>query len=223
MQGMNKGSNGSTGHAPAWDGKLHRMAFSSGIGLVITTMWTIMRVYSRRLNKSRFYAEDYAYFLGQLFYFGLCGCAIALVAVGPPISKTIVSVKMTLMFPMRLCYAMTLFFVKLSVILLIRRIFSRMSRAVRIGSMIALILSICWAAYASIIEFVICMPVSSSWDPSVPKEKCINHKVAYGIIPAWDIPIELLILILPIKPILALQIPKPHKIALLCVFCAGLM
>ena len=127
------------------------------------------------------------------------------------------------MFPMRLCYAMTLFFVKLSVILLVRRIFAQSSRTVRIGTFIATLLSIAWAIYASTIEFVQCTPYASSWDPTIPQEKCIDKEVAFGLIPIMDMPIELLILVLPIKPILRLNIATPHKIALLFVFCAGLV
>ncbi|KEY69826.1 hypothetical protein S7711_08609 [Stachybotrys chartarum IBT 7711] len=206
-----------------WGNRFDRMVISSMVMLILTTAFTIMRIVSRRLSKRGFLWEDYIYLIGQLWFYGVASCAIALIAVGPPSSPSILAFKYRIMLPFRLSYAMVLLCVKLSIILIVRRIFAKSSRFVQIACWVALAVSVAWAVYASLIEFLICMPVESAWNPDLVKYNCINHHLAYGIIPAWDIPLEIFILLIPVKSILGLQMARPHKIALLCMFCAGII
>ncbi|KAH7316751.1 hypothetical protein B0I35DRAFT_479569 [Stachybotrys elegans] len=204
----------------AWSNRFNRMVSSTTIMLVLTTAWAVLRIVSRRMAKRKFQTEDYIYFVAQLFFYGSAACSLTLIATGPP-NRATMPIKMRTMMPMRLCYAMTLFCVKLSIILIIRRIFAQSSRSVRILCWVALALTALWALYASLIEFLICTPVESAWDPTVPRTRCIDHRLAYGVIPAWDIPIELLILAIPLPSILRLQTAKVQKVALVAMFSAG--
>ncbi|KAK7219783.1 hypothetical protein V2G26_007786 [Clonostachys chloroleuca] len=206
-----------------WSERHLRMAASSSVMIVTTTIWTIMRIISRRIGKFRFYSEDYIYFMGQLFFYGVAGCAITLVAVGPPTGASMIIMKYRIMLPLRLCYAATLLCVKMSIILLVKRIFQQGSRFVGPLCWTALGLSVCWAIYAGLIEFLWCMPVRSAWDSTIKasQKTCIDKKAAYGAIPIIDIPIELLILLIPLQPILKLQVRTQHRVALFCMFCAG--
>jgi hypothetical protein len=163
---------------------------------------------------NRFYEYDFDCFL-----------SLSVVAVGPPTGPSMISVKYRIMLPLRLCYAATLLCVKTSILLLVNRIFAQGSRFVGKLCWFTLALSVCWAIYAGLIEFLWCLPVRSAWDSTVkaPEKHCIDKKVAYGLIPIIDIPIEILILLIPLQSILKLQVKTPHKIALLCMFCAGIM
>ncbi|KAK7210742.1 hypothetical protein V2G26_017920 [Clonostachys chloroleuca] len=208
-----------------WSERHLRMSASSAVMIVTTTIWTVMRIVSRRIGKFKLYSEDYIYFLGQLFFYGAAGCAIAVIAVGPSTDPSMITVKYRIMLPLRLCYAATLLCVKTSILLLVNRIFAQGSRFVGKLCWFALALSICWAIYAGLIEFLWCLPVRSAWDSTIkaPEKHCIDKKVAYGLIPIIDIPIEILILLIPLQSILKLQVKTPHKIALLCMFCAGII
>ncbi|KAF7553062.1 hypothetical protein G7Z17_g3912 [Cylindrodendrum hubeiense] len=52
---------------------------AASVMILLTTTWTMMRIISRNLRKTQYQIEDYLYFVGQLFYYGL---AITFILVG---------------------------------------------------------------------------------------------------------------------------------------------
>jgi hypothetical protein len=61
----------------AWMPRFLRMSVSSSILLVLTTLWTVARIYSRRLSKARYQVDDYVYFIAQFWFYCVCACAVS--------------------------------------------------------------------------------------------------------------------------------------------------
>lgn len=119
-------------------------------------------------------------------------------------------------------YAAALGFVKLSITWMLQRIFFGHSTTFRFLAWVAMGLSVCWALYTALIGFLICHPVQSAWDPTIPAT-CGNHTMAYSAVAIFDIITDVMIVGLPVKFVAQLQVRKAHKIALYGVFCAGIM
>ena len=66
-----------------------------------------------------------------------------------------------------------------------------------------------------------CVPIEASWNNTITDKVCVNSDASwyqYGII---NIVTDVMILALPIRPILKLQLHKREKLALLGVFALG--
>ena len=112
-----------------------------------------------------------------------------------------------------------LFFAGLSILALYRRSF-RAHKKLQIA--VYIVGAICLAWWIGLILGLafICLPVESSWNPSVPG-KCFgiqNINIAIGIPNSI---IDVIIVTMPIKVIKDLQLPSKQKIILCFVFLLG--
>ncbi|KAF4995980.1 hypothetical protein FDECE_12606 [Fusarium decemcellulare] len=119
-------------------------------------------------------------------------------------------------------YAACLGFIKLSIVIMIQRIFRTAGRWFRIATWVAASICVCWMLYTMLIGFLICLPVQSAWGAAVP-ERCGNHITAYAAVAIIDIVSEVIIVLLPMKLVYDLQMNKAHKIGLVAVFGAGIV
>ena len=69
---------------------------------------------------------------------------------------------------------------------------------------------------------LVCQPVTLNWDPKV-RGTCGNQRNAFAAISIVDIATDLLIISLPIRILWSLQMRRTYKIAVACMFGAGLM
>ncbi|KAF6838775.1 integral membrane protein [Colletotrichum plurivorum] len=196
--------------------------------LLLTTCWTCFRIWARRITQMSYLAEDYLYFTAQLSYYGAVTCFILAVAVGGAghdiwdLDQEHKHRYFRAALATQVLYAASLGFVKLSITRMLQRIFFQHSTTFCILSWIAMGLSVCWALYAALINFVICQPVQRAWDPRIPAT-CGDRIAAYYAIDIFDIVTDLLIVGLPVKFLAQLQVRTTHKTALYGVFCAGII
>ena len=66
-------------------------------------------------------------------------------------------------------------------------------------------------------ELFICRPLNSFWDPTTPGH-CYNVDIYYRIVNCLNVVADISVLVLPIRPILALQMPAKRKAGYLAVF-----
>ncbi|KAH7175970.1 hypothetical protein EDB81DRAFT_863860 [Dactylonectria macrodidyma] len=183
---------------------------------VSTMAWTVMRIISRNIRKTKYHIEDYFYFTGQIIAV-VVGCAgNDLLRLSPDVS----SKSLRLMLATQIAYSICLGFVKVAVICMIRRIFRAAGRFFIIATWAATVLSIGWAMYGIILPFAICKPVESAWGGARP-ERCGDVVMAYVAVAVLDIISEVAIVALPMKMVYDLQMNRAHKLALVAVFGAG--
>ncbi|KAJ8129947.1 hypothetical protein O1611_g3680 [Lasiodiplodia mahajangana] len=108
---------------------------------------------------------------------------------------------------------------KLSILALYRSIFpsSRFHRAVTaLASLV-----VAWAVANLILGLVLCIPIESLWDKSIPHAHCLAVSVFQLIMISVHIGIELLILFLPIPSVLRLQVSAERKRLIILTFVVG--
>ncbi|KAM0429219.1 hypothetical protein ACHAPT_006433 [Fusarium lateritium] len=191
-------------------------------------MWTGMRLASRFITGASFVLEDYFYFAGQVFYYAVATCFIMGVVIGgaghsandlrPDLH---LSHFKKIFLSAQIFYAWELLAVKISIIILMQRLFYVSLAWFRVMSWVSIVLSVAWALYTSFLGFMICKPIKSAWDINTPAKDCGNYVVGFSAVAVFDIVTDLVIFLPAIKIVSGLQMARPHKIALLVVFAAG--
>ncbi|KAK1978325.1 integral membrane protein [Colletotrichum cereale] len=117
-------------------------------------------------------------------------------------------------------YIPAAYFTKVTLLLFEARIFAvheRISRGIRIF-IIALFIS-----YIPLqtMKTVICLPISSFWDPRTPKPRCLNQRKIFIADLSLAIMTDFVILVLPIPLLWGLRMPLRKKLKILTLLGAG--
>ncbi|EHK21742.1 uncharacterized protein TRIVIDRAFT_70756 [Trichoderma virens Gv29-8] len=208
---------------------------SAGVGVLIVsvlmpliaTVWTGLRVWTRRLRGiSPFLLEDILCYLGLLVFWGVGINYICMVIIGgggyhirqlQPIHITRFS---QTTFAAQVLYALALGFTKNSLVCMLKRIFFTQSYA-WIAYLI-LSLNVAWMLQTILTGILICRPITMNWDPTA-RGQCGNQTLAFAAVSIVDIVTDLAIIILPLRLVASLQMKKTYKVALICVFGFGLI
>jgi len=67
-----------------------------------------------------------------------------------------------------------------------------------------------------------CMPIHKYWDAAVPG-RCNNMMLQYLITSGLTVLTDILVLAIPVKIVLGLQLAKKLKIILICLLCSGIV
>ncbi|KAI0380855.1 GPCR, PTH11-type [Hypomontagnella monticulosa] len=193
--------------------------------LVLSSFWVTLRVWARRLRKtSPFMSEDILCYLALLSHLAATINYICMAVIGgvgyhitqlqpfhiERFSKTV--------FVSQVTYAFILGFIKLSIARNFQRIF--FTREFRIVGYITIGISIAWTIQTILIGVLICQPVELNWDPHA-RGSCGNQNAAFTSVAAVDIVTDLMLLLLPLKPLMGLQMKTAQKIALALIFSGG--
>lgn len=114
---------------------------------------------------------------------------------------------------------MLIFIVKISILLLYRRIFAPSHRTKIIIGTIAAILFLFYFSNM-IVKIFICIPREAIWDKRV-KGRCVNPHVLYLVTAVVNVISDFYLLLLPLPAIWHLHIPLMRKIGLMLAFSAG--
>lgn len=123
-------------------------------------------------------------------------------------------------FAAQVLYALCLGFTKLSIARCLQRIF--FTRAFCIIAYAIMLCIVAWTLQTILVGILICQPIELNWNPHA-RGTCGDQTIAFTSVAAVDIATDLMLMILPLKPLIALRIRTSHKIALCLIFCAGLM
>ncbi|KAM6478564.1 GPCR, PTH11-type [Trichoderma sp. SZMC 28011] len=208
---------------------------SAGVGVLIVSVlmpliatgWTGLRVWTRRLRGiSPFLLEDILCYLGLLVFWGVGINYICMVVIGgggyhlrelQPIQVKRFS---QTTFAAQVLYALALGFTKNSLVCMLKRIFFTQNYAWI--AYLVLSLNVAWMAQTILTGILICRPITMNWDPTA-RGHCGNQTYAFAAVSIVDIVTDLTILILPLRLVANLQMRKPYKVALMCVFGFGLI
>ena len=110
--------------------------------------------------------------------------------------------------------------IKVSILLLYRRIFSINDAFRTQSTLVLLIVFLFWLA-ATIATLLNCRPLKYSWIGLSEKEYCINYNIFWMVTGATEIVIDTIILALPVRMVLSLQLSLKRKVSVVLVFLLG--
>lgn len=107
---------------------------------------------------------------------------------------------------------------KISIVLQYRRLFFQpILQRITLGILLALS---AWGITLSIMLPLVCLPVESFWNPSVPG-RCMNFETVWYTMAGVNVATDFILFFLPIPVISSLHLPRRQKLMLLVVFGLG--
>ena len=121
-------------------------------------------------------------------------------------------------------YGIIVFLIKLSILLQYLRIFVPSRKGNEL--LFVAIQTLIWSSFIfyfveSIFAVVICTPREKIWNPLMTTGYCFDGDATYMASGMFNVVSDFAILILPILPILRLQLPLKRKLMMLAVFATG--
>ncbi|RAH48502.1 uncharacterized protein BO95DRAFT_356743 [Aspergillus brunneoviolaceus CBS 621.78] len=203
-----------------------RGAQALSVSVVFTTLATLFvsaRIYTRKTLMNRMEPNDWMILIALVLSFvfmalfiveALNGMGMRQVDIPPLIlEKQMKAFWLTIPF-----YNAALLCAKASILMQYFRVFPtrRMRRICWL--MIAVLAT--YGTWAVLSAFLNCVPVAKFWDPSIPGF-CLSSEGLWFSNASMHITTDLVILIIPIPALMALELPKKQKIALISIFAIG--
>ncbi|KAF2963958.1 hypothetical protein GQX73_g9631 [Xylaria multiplex] len=195
--------------------------------VIVVSLWTFLRIWSRRLMRVPLATEDWFHVVSLIFFYGLA-VSMILVAVTGGAGHHVYMLQpwhtvrySEIVFSIEFLYAFSVGFAKISITLMIMRIF--IHRHVRIAGICIIVLSTGWMLHPLFTGLLLCTPIEANWNPAIPGAHCDNQYVGFGVVAGIDIINELALLILPIPSLWRVYLNTRYKFALLGVFGTGLV
>ncbi|KAJ5289104.1 hypothetical protein N7478_002134 [Penicillium angulare] len=119
-------------------------------------------------------------------------------------------------------YNLSLILSKLSALFLYIRIFP--GRRFLLATYITMGCLIIAGLWMVISGFVFCIPIHDFWtlDRSIHKKNCLPEGPVWYSNAAMQILSDIVIMVLPLPPVLKLQLPRKQKVGIILVFCVGI-
>lgn len=194
---------------------------SHAICLAIAVIAVLLRLVSRRMIKASIQADDWSIIFALLIFAGQITAGLLCVRFGggrhavllkDPVkfAKTVIAVEVI--------YALAIAAVKLSVLLLYRRLFPNRHFQVILWCVGAFIL--CYTIIGILVCIFECQPIEVAWEPST-KGRCIHLSIATMFMACMNFITDFVTLLLPMPLLWRLQISKERKLQLIGIFLTG--
>ncbi|RAL06990.1 uncharacterized protein BO97DRAFT_269482 [Aspergillus homomorphus CBS 101889] len=203
-----------------------RGAQALAVSVVFTTLATLFvsaRIYTRRLLMNRMEPNDWMILIALVLSFvfmalfiveALNGMGMRQVDIPPLILETqMKAFWLTIPF-----YNAALLCAKASILMQYFRVFPTRRMRRICWAMIAVLAT--YGTWAVLSAFLNCVPVTKFWDPNLPGF-CLSSEGLWFSNASMHITTDLVILVIPIPALLALELPKKQKIALISIFAIG--
>ncbi|KAF4992794.1 hypothetical protein FGRMN_6896 [Fusarium graminum] len=190
--------------------------------LVLSAFFVVLRFLSRYLRIG-YGLDDWLSVVALFFVFVTGALNYALIAHGLGKHVEVVSeqdqvIFLKLLLTFENIYATTVMFVKLALLQMYLRIFpSRRFR--QVSAVIAGVVIAWWIAICAVCIFQ-CDPIKKAWLPLIPG-KCIKLKASFTGNAIPNITTDVVILCMPVKQIIKLQVNMAQKLSLLFIFLLG--
>lgn len=200
--------------------------FTTGtVFVIVAGLFVALRFWARHQN-GNIGSDDLCILASLSFSIVLTTCMNLAVENGYGVSKKKltkpqVTEALKWFFLAQIFYKIVIMLTKVSLLLLYLRIF--VSKEFRIATYVILAIVGCWSIGSIVATICQCIPIQASWDSSIIDKTCINSDAAwyqYGII---NILTDVAILLLPIKPILELELRHRERLGVLGVFSLGFL
>ncbi|ATY63951.1 integral membrane [Cordyceps militaris] len=198
---------------------------------VIATLWTMVRVWTRKLRRvSAWFTEDILCYLAvhsktsrdwsdanlsAVVILGGAGNHLPRLTGGDYLMRFSQTT-----FAAQVLYALALGCTKMSITWMIKRIFFDGSHAWIPYCLMAL--NFCWMMQTILTGALFCRPIALNWDQDT-RGSCGNRKAMFSAVSIVDIITDILIIALPAKMLWGIQTRRTYKVAIACMFGAGLV
>lgn len=117
-------------------------------------------------------------------------------------------------------YSLTITLVKMSILLMYRRIFE--TKTFRKVTNVVGAACIAWNIAEILSDIFQCHPIMGAWNPAfVFTNRCINLQAYFWGISASNMVLDIIILCLPLRMVWSLRVPRKQKYMLLGIFLLG--
>ena len=203
---------------------------ASIVSIVVSSVFFLGRLISKRMQRGPFNASDYTLFVGVACTWGLSIVDMWMTSVGlgkhfklvemedPTLSGVKLMLKVFILD--EVFYDVGISSVKISILLLYRGLFP--GPKFDVATKILMGVVVAWCLGNLLPSIFSCRPISGFWDITMtPPPVCINKTVLYVVGSTINIATDLAILTLPIGKVIHLQMHRRTKIALIFVFLLG--
>ncbi|KAJ5936157.1 integral membrane protein [Penicillium verhagenii] len=187
------------------------------------TVAVALRVWARKLSGCKLFLDDYLILIALFFKYA-CSIGVTILLFNGmgshidmvPKKKLIVYFQIGWANPFM--YTTCVAFTKLSILALYKRLFTVKPMTIAVNIMASFV--VLWCVSIMVAATLNCIPINSFWDRSIDG-KCIDAASFNYAMQIPNIFSDLIILVMPIRLVLALPIPKTQKILLSGVFLIG--
>ncbi|KAI9037238.1 putative integral membrane protein Pth11-like [Aspergillus affinis] len=190
---------------------------------IVSTVAVVLRLVARRITGTGLFLDDYLILIALLFKYGCSiGTAILLfngmgshLEMIPPDHLT---VYLKIGWSNSFIYTTAIMFTKLSILALYKRLFSTHSMVLTVN--IVALFVILWTFAVYIVSVMQCIPVQKFWIPTLDGQ-CIEPAKLFYTQQIPNILSDVILLVIPLKPVWSLSISKKQRVLLSFVFLVG--
>ncbi|CAI7671732.1 hypothetical protein PCG10_004796 [Penicillium crustosum] len=189
----------------------------------LSTLSVVLRILARKVTGSRLFMDDYLIMVALFFKYACSSGVVALFFNGLGSHITMIPAKNLLVylqlgFANNFIYTGCIAFIKFSILALYKRLFA--VRHMTIAVNVMFIFTCLWVVGVYVAGALICIPAKKFWDPTVEGACLDTSKFYYGVqIP--NILSDVVLLVMPMRVVWTLPIPKSQKALLSGVFLVG--
>ncbi|KAL9134101.1 MAG: hypothetical protein Q9175_004718 [Cornicularia normoerica] len=193
---------------------------------VLETLAVFLRLLARWKSKAAFAADDWWIVATLIPSYAMLaiGCLMVTIGGGGRHAETLnlyqVETFLKTVSAALIAYAITIFMVKISILLMYRRIFD--TEAFKTATWVVGTACVAWAIAAVLCLVLQCHPFSGLWNPEDTfTNKCINLQAYYRAVASSNMALDVVILCMPLYMIWRLKLEASQKLMLSGIFALG--
>ncbi|CAG8160985.1 unnamed protein product [Penicillium nalgiovense] len=189
----------------------------------LSTLAVVLRILARKVTGSQLFMDDYLIIVALIFKYACSSGVVVLLFNGMGSHITMIPAKnlaiyFQLGFANNFIYTGCIAFIKYSILALYKRLFAVRHMTIAVNVMFGFVTL--WVVGVYVAGALLCIPTKKFWDQSVEGACLDPAKFYYGLqIP--NILSDLILLIMPMRVVWTLPIPKSQKALLSGVFLVG--
>ncbi|KAJ5788568.1 hypothetical protein N7457_003558 [Penicillium paradoxum] len=189
----------------------------------LSTLSVALRILARKMTGSKLFMDDYLILVALLFKYACSSGVVGLLYNGLGSHITMIPAKNLVVYfqigySNNFIYTGCIAFIKFSILALYKRLFAVRHMTIAVNLMFGFICL--WVVGVYVAGALICIPASKFWDQSIEGACLDPAKFNYGLqIP--NILSDLILLVMPMRVVWTLPIPKSQKMLLSGVFLVG--
>ncbi|KNG89550.1 hypothetical protein ANOM_001937 [Aspergillus nomiae NRRL 13137] len=193
---------------------------------VLAVISIALRFVARQIRQVTVGVDDYLIVASLALLFTISGIALGMIHYGLGYNKVDLPAESSLMvakllYVFEIFYVINLLTIKLSILMMYRRIFTNISRLFRVGAMICGAVVTLWATAFVPAAIFQCTPVAKAWDIDIPGH-CISLQLAFYCVALPNILTDVAILSLPVRSCWQLHRSVLYRLSLIGIFMLGI-
>ncbi|KAL9048080.1 MAG: hypothetical protein Q9206_006257 [Seirophora lacunosa] len=202
----------------------HELVATIAVMLVIATLAVLLRLYARRVSRSKFGTDDYLILVALILTYGLDITSFFAIRAGSGrhmITLTLDQITSLIKTDQaaQVLFGCSITATKLSILFFYLRLFP--FRTFFVVSLITGVAAILWWVGLMLTAFLHCRPLAYYWDRSIPNGYCVDEHLIGFTITSVNIVTDLVVLVLPIPWLWGMNMAVPKRMAVVGLFLLG--